>query len=301
MIGIYAIRNTINGRIYVGQSRVVESRWKAHRSRANQVNSKSYNTKLSRAIRKYGVNNFEFVVLEECTISDLNSKEVYWIKHLNSIEMGYNIAFGGLGGSGFKKLDPNKFNKIVELLSTTTIPQQDIAKMFNVHYNVISKINVGATLIDDSLTYPLRVVESKTLLAKNEVELRKIERLSNLPDRGYLSNLISKLGFCGAGRVLGVSSKVVKGMCNKLELPTTIDHYKPTQSKVKRNAKAINYYVGRINLSNINETLEFDFYEGSKFLQEKANCVDASHVNENIRRVLSGKRKSYLGYNITKC
>lgn len=48
------------------------------------------------AIRKYGINNFDYEILEECDIDKLNEREIYWIQKLKShvLEHGYNVTYG---------------------------------------------------------------------------------------------------------------------------------------------------------------------------------------------------------------
>lgn len=72
MIGIYKITNTVNNKKYIGQSVNITDRWREHRKRAN--NGTEY---LYQAMRRYGIQNFIFEVVEECLIEDLNLKEKY--------------------------------------------------------------------------------------------------------------------------------------------------------------------------------------------------------------------------------
>ena len=87
MIGIYSWRNKLNNKRYIGQSIDIERRKKQHIASIGQ-----YNTKLSQALLKYGLDNFEFTVLEETTIDNLNAREQYWIHYYDSINNGYNIT-----------------------------------------------------------------------------------------------------------------------------------------------------------------------------------------------------------------
>lgn len=48
-----------------------------------------------RAIRKYGLENFTFEVLEECPSELLNEREIYWINYFDSYYNGYNCTLGG--------------------------------------------------------------------------------------------------------------------------------------------------------------------------------------------------------------
>ena len=87
---IYKTTNKINGKIYIGQTK---------RSWVGYLGSGRV---LSKAISKYGKENFEREVLCECTTQDeLDEMEKYWIKKLNSTnrDIGYNVEDGGLNGT----------------------------------------------------------------------------------------------------------------------------------------------------------------------------------------------------------
>ena len=95
--GIYKIKNKVNGKVYIGQSIDIEKRWQRHIGNINTSDEKKYNLYLYQAIRKYGIENFEFSIIEECDQSLLDKKESYWIKYYNSHnkEYGYNLTDGG--------------------------------------------------------------------------------------------------------------------------------------------------------------------------------------------------------------
>lgn len=40
-----------------------------------------YQTKLYNAMRKHGIENFSFEVIEECSSLELNEREIYWIEY----------------------------------------------------------------------------------------------------------------------------------------------------------------------------------------------------------------------------
>ena len=100
MIGIYKITNQVNGKVYIGQSVHIKQRWNQHRSAAFNPNDKEYNKYFYYSIRKYGLKNFTFEVIEECKQEELNEKEIYWIKYYDSTnkEKGYNVLSGGNQG-----------------------------------------------------------------------------------------------------------------------------------------------------------------------------------------------------------
>lgn len=84
---IYKTTNTINGKVYIGQTI-----------------KKKYNTylgsgvKLLLAIKKYGRKSFTREILEWCeTKQELDKKEVFWVEYYKSTDdaFGYNISKGG--------------------------------------------------------------------------------------------------------------------------------------------------------------------------------------------------------------
>lgn len=93
--GIYKITNKINGNAYIGLSINIEKRWKAHIERSSDMSNKEYDKVLYKAFRKYGIDNFEFEILEECKLEELKEKEIYWINYYNTFKHGYNATPGG--------------------------------------------------------------------------------------------------------------------------------------------------------------------------------------------------------------
>ena len=65
MIGVYKITNKITGDCYVGSSKDIGKRWKRH-IYSHKTKGKHYEYFLYRAMRKYGIDNFEFEILEVC-------------------------------------------------------------------------------------------------------------------------------------------------------------------------------------------------------------------------------------------
>jgi group I intron endonuclease len=93
-IGIYAIENTLNNKIYVGKSKNIDTRIRAHVTMLNKK-SKDENRHLIRAWHKYGRNNFKYYVLEYLPLNEklIKEREYYWIIKLNTLdrECGYNL------------------------------------------------------------------------------------------------------------------------------------------------------------------------------------------------------------------
>ena len=84
---------------YVGQTIHPEARFKRHIDYA--INKKD-NNKFHNALRKYGLDNFVYCVLEENVLIDnLDMREIYWIEEFDSFYSGYNLTLGGDGSKGF--------------------------------------------------------------------------------------------------------------------------------------------------------------------------------------------------------
>lgn len=94
--GIYKITNKINGKCYIGQSKDIIKRWKTE-YKWYQVNNH-----LQSAFNKYGLENFDFEVIDECEPGLLNEREQFWINIYNSFDrnFGYNKTLGGAGTPG---------------------------------------------------------------------------------------------------------------------------------------------------------------------------------------------------------
>lgn len=88
---IYIHKNKINGKIYVGQTcQDPERRWR--KGEGYKDSPRFYN-----AIRKYGWDNFEHIILEKnLTFEKANENERKWISTYksNEEEFGYNITPG---------------------------------------------------------------------------------------------------------------------------------------------------------------------------------------------------------------
>lgn len=104
--GIYVIKNSINGKIYVGKSKNCYNRLHQHLTDI-KIDNRNYNENphLLNAFKKYGEDNFEYYLVEKFDIENPNlekllaEKELYWMKELNALdrEKGYNLCWDSEG------------------------------------------------------------------------------------------------------------------------------------------------------------------------------------------------------------
>ena len=133
---IYQIRNIINDKKYIGMTkRSIEIRKSDHIKMCNDSNSRMYNFKLYKAMRKYGINNFEFSVIEECDNKKLEEREKYYIEFYNTTINGYNEALGGIG----KPLWTNKQIEACKILYENGWLLQDISEIFKSNPKTVGK------------------------------------------------------------------------------------------------------------------------------------------------------------------
>ena len=93
---IYKATSTISNKVYVGCTRFsLEKRIKSHIKYYNFCHNRHF----YHAIKKYGVSDFEWEILENNikTTTQLHVRETYWIKKLDSFHNGYNMTEGGEG------------------------------------------------------------------------------------------------------------------------------------------------------------------------------------------------------------
>lgn len=247
MIGIYKITNQINNKIYIGQSRDIARRWNRHRNGPFNPNNNQYECPLYRAIRKYGIENFTFEVIEECDIEFLNEREKYWIAYYNSFDTmnGYNLTAGGENAITTAKLTEVEVNQIIRLLQSTSLSQEQIGKQFGVSQREISGINKGETWIQKNIVYPIRSASEiqfrkakengQTAFSKHNTcslcgnlispgaslcrECFLKQQRKGRPSREELKALIRTTPFTTIGKKFNVSDNAIRKWCENYNLP----------------------------------------------------------------------------------
>lgn len=96
---IYIIKNTVNYKIYIGQTiTTLHKRWGSHKSSYRLFMDGKYkkSSALYNAFKKYGINNFVIINFKECDNNNLDNLELFYIKTFSSLSPnGYNLRKGG--------------------------------------------------------------------------------------------------------------------------------------------------------------------------------------------------------------
>lgn len=189
---IYIIRNTLNDKVYVGQTHVsIKLRFQNHLSAARR----GLDYIIGKAIRKYGEDKFYVELLEKCLIEELNEREQYWISFFKATDnrFGYNMSIGGNVVRTTKELDEDKvlqmFNsgigsyKIAKLLHVHPYRTAEVLKKHNIIYGVekqkrqdekeiVSAYLSGKGTMDICREFNINKSTVRRILLRNNIKLR---------------------------------------------------------------------------------------------------------------------------------
>lgn len=161
--GIYCFTNKKNGKKYIGQSINIENRKRSHINDSKNPNCPNYNNKFYRALRKYGINNFDFEIIDSndnYTREDLNILEQYYIFYYDANKNGYNSTDGGdcMPSSKPKILSIEQVERIKNLIVYSNKTFYEIANTYKVSISLICGINSGKIwrAVGEWEDYPLR-------------------------------------------------------------------------------------------------------------------------------------------------
>lgn len=196
--GVYQIVNEVNGKFYVGSSIDVTNRWGQWRSYAKNNNLR-YPSLLVKAFIKYGIENFTFILLEQCepTKESLEALEQHYI---DLLKPQYNILPKAYSAAGRTYTDEQKAkmrgrkhtsdakDKIskarkgcklsaehVEALKNRVFTEQTRANM--------AKAKLGTTASDDTrkkMSKSHKGLERSTEHVANNIQSRNKNRLEKL-------------------------------------------------------------------------------------------------------------------------
>lgn len=91
-VGLIYKATSPSGKVYIGQTTYSLSR----RISGHNKDAKKHDYFFARAIRKYGIDNFRWKIVEDnIPVMFLDMKECEWIQMYNSYKNGYNSTLGG--------------------------------------------------------------------------------------------------------------------------------------------------------------------------------------------------------------
>lgn len=194
---IYKITNTLNGKLYIGQTTMaLADRWSAHVKASRLQRRRGH---LHSAIAKYGLEHF---VIEPIDAADdqfeLDLKERDWIYRLRTRDnlVGYNIALGG--GS-----PPAKLPEVAAKISATALSQN--RKFTGDRLAKCGKHNIGTHHSEETKSKMSETQKGKPKSEEHKAKLRK-----DFCKRGHgrtPENVCSKTRNCKVCKVQLISNK----------------------------------------------------------------------------------------------
>lgn len=218
MKAIYKWQNRINNKVYIGKSVNVAKRVREYRHEVNRGNTRP----IIAALRKYGFDNFDFSIIEQCdelSNEQLLEREQYWMNYYDSqnLEKGYNLLDAtetplevlSQGSKNVKaRLNEEKVLAIREMIYLQNISPAEVYKMFanEISYDAFNKAyrgdtwkNVDTSMIRNINSEVERKGKPKAKLTKEDViEIRRLAE----QEHWTVSEIYDKyLGICTRGTI----------------------------------------------------------------------------------------------------
>ena len=113
--GIYKWENTVNGKVYIGQSQDIFTRFKDYKKG-------KFNVHMANAIEKYGMDAFNIEIVEkDVHLEKLDEREQFWMDFYQSYnrDFGYNILPSAGSFRGFRHSEETKLRMSLNALGRT--------------------------------------------------------------------------------------------------------------------------------------------------------------------------------------
>jgi group I intron endonuclease len=279
---IYKTTNIVNGKFYIGQ---------------DSKNNPSYlgsGVLLSKAIKKYGKENFIKEIIEVCsTKKELNEREKYWINRLESIDnsIGYNIAEGGMGGNTYNDEIKKRISDLMKkkVFSEETRKKMSLSRKNKSYHTKESKEKISKTH------------KGKKLSKEHIEKLREYGKQSSkskefLEQQGLIQNYWPK------GTKHTDESKQKMSEYHKVN-PVRYWLGKKRSSETIEKAKQTNKGFKHSEKTKLNMLGEGNPFYGKKHSEETRKRISESKKNQTPEHKLERYRKffiSRMGYEPTK-
>lgn len=121
MYYIYMIKNKVNNKVYIGQTKSIEIRWKEHINKLKA--NKHVNVHLQNSWNKYGLDSFEFLIIDSA--ESIDEKCVYKYRPIDN-------RFNN------RKLNITDENEIIRLNIEDNVSIKTLVEKYNVSYTTVS-------------------------------------------------------------------------------------------------------------------------------------------------------------------
>lgn len=193
--GIYCFRNIVNQKCYIGQAVNLRNRFKSHISNFRNMR---YDNLLYRAFSKYGLEQFEYLVLEYVEMQEnikdiLDKLEKNYIQKYNSYEKGYNQTKGGdYGILGYKMTEEQK-QKISEKSKKAATDGRYILYVYDTEQNQLLQFinSTEAAKVLGGKPNSINSAMRRQFYLKRYIIARSLEDIEHKKNQGVAANLNS--------------------------------------------------------------------------------------------------------------
>ena len=208
--GIYAVYNSKSGKAYIGQSKDVNRRINDHKRCLEK--GTHHNKYLQRAYNHDGAENFHFIIMEYCSIDDLDILEREYIERMQLINQIETVRIRNRGHGS--SLNEQQVAEIKEALFNESLSCQELADKYGVNKHVICKIKTCKNWywVRDDLN---KFITDEYKKSKRDKKIRQMEA------DGYSRASIAK--------ALGISAGTVQRVMNEKS-----PHMKDSPEKKKK-------------------------------------------------------------------
>ena len=262
---IYKIQNTINNKVYIGQTITNPmKRWQDHYS----CYKKNIQYPLYQDMNQYGIEHFTFQVIESNVPQEqLDEKEIQYIQQYHSYikDTGYNLTLGGQTAKD-NKLKIEQVYEIIDMIQNN-VEFNEIACIFDIHTSTVSDINCGDTWHFDDINYPVRISRN---IKRHFTELELDDIYKKLRNRCSMT-YIAKIYNVSVTTIANINSGKIyrKDNCTYPIYKATNSRFNLKQEQVKQVVTLLQstndtyqtigrkLNIGRKTISNINKGLAY--------------------------------------------
>ena len=283
---IYKIKNKINGKVYIGQTkscRGFNGRYCANGTGVervynyylNNLGSGKSNIHLIRSIAKYGIESFEVNEFLDIAFSkqELDIKEKCWISVYNTLDprYGYNKRDGGQDGG--QTYESRKLNSISKLGFDISKYSDDIIDMYinkkEPITHISNKYNVNDCVID-------RILKENNIKKRSESEVMLGYDINDYKD--YIIDKYKNNSINSIAKELNVTINTIKRVVinNNIKIKS-MSEIKKGQGKGSKNPSSTTIFVYNINKELINK------------FGTRRECAEWLKENNIIKTIRSGE------------